>query len=441
MFKDENAEKIIARLGEKGFAAYYVGGCVRDGIMERDIHDIDIAAVSLPDETMQVFKGETIIPTGLKHGTVTVVLGGSQYEITTFRADGRYSDNRHPESVEFVGRIESDLSRRDFTINAMAMDISGNIIDPFGGKEDISRKLIRCVGDPKKRFSEDALRILRAMRFASQLGFGIEENTAAAMLELRGGLANISAERIREELDKLLCGENCADVLLRFKDIIGQIIPEFKRCFGFQQHSRYHKYDVYEHIVRAVEAAPRESLVLRRTMFFHDIAKPLVFAQDENGEGHFKGHAQLGAEMTEKIMERLRYDKKTIKLTCALIDRHSDTISTEKQIRRLAAKLGNDAFFLLMEVKKADNLAKNEFTFAENASFDQYADRLRELIAEESCFSLRQLAVNGRDLMQIGIYGQQIGKILNTLLGLVIDGELPNDREKLMERAAKEAEL
>ena len=243
MFKDENAKKIIARLGEKGFAAYYVGGCVRDGIMERDIHDIDIAAASLPDETMQVFKGETIIPTGLKHGTVTVVLGGSQYEITTFRADGRYSDSRHPESVEFVGRIESDLSRRDFTINAMAMDISGNIIDPFGGKEDISRKLIRCVGDPQKRFSEDALRILRAMRFASQLGFGIEENTAAAMLELRGGLANISAERIREELDKLLCGENCADVLLRFKDIIGQIIPEFKRCFGFQQHSRYHKYD------------------------------------------------------------------------------------------------------------------------------------------------------------------------------------------------------
>ncbi len=440
MFTDKTAEKIVFRLEENGFLAYFVGGCVRDSLMGRTIHDIDIASSALPQDTINIFGAENVIPTGIKHGTVTVMADRAYYEVTTFRRDGEYLDHRRPESVEFVSDIADDLSRRDFTMNAIAMGSDGTLIDPFGGCTDIKSGTIRCVGDPEKRFSEDALRILRAVRFASQLGFEIEEQTACAMSKMKTALNSISGERIREELDKLLCGEYCVQAMLKYRDIMGQIIPELRECFDFSQHSHYHKYDVYEHIVRAVNAAPQDNVILRRTMLLHDIGKPKMFRLDENGEGHFKGHAQVGAEMAEQIMERLHYDKKTISLTCTLIERHSDKIGSEKHIRRLASKIGSDAFFLLMEVKKADNLAKNEFVLAENAEFDGYAHRLRELIAEDSCMSLRQLAINGSDLTALGFEGRQVGETLSALLGLVIDGKLPNERHALLARAAQEVE-
>ena len=441
MTDEKNVKKIIAALGENGFSAYLVGGCVRDSIMKRDTHDIDIATSALPEDVIRIFGEKNTVPTGIKHGTVTVMPDKIPYEVTTFRTDGEYTDGRHPENVSFVTSIEEDLSRRDFTINAMAMNGSGEIIDIFGGREDISLKLVRCVGNPEKRFTEDALRILRAVRFASQLGFEIEENTAAAMIKLKENLANVSAERIRVELNKIICGKNCVKVMLEFREIIAQIIPEFRPCFDFDQHSHYHKYNVYEHIVRAVDASPADNLTIRRAMLFHDIGKPPMLTIDENGEGHFKGHPQLSAKMAKKIMEKLRYDNKSIAITTLLIDKHSEKIRTEQQFRHLAAEIGSEAFLLLMEVKKADNLAKQEFVADENPDFDRYSEQLKALIAENCCLSLNQLAVNGNDLINLGFRGSQIGKILNTLLNLVIDGEIPNDKQKLLECAAKEENL
>lgn len=441
MTDEKNAKKIIARLGENGFSAYFVGGCVRDSIMNREIHDTDIASNALPEDIIRIFGEKNTIPTGIKHGTVTVMLDNIPYEVTTFRTDGEYTDGRHPENVSFVTNIEDDLSRRDFTINAMAMSGSGETIDPFGGREDISRKIIRCVGNPEKRFSEDALRILRAMRFASQLGFEIEENTASAMIKLKENLSSVSAERIRVELDKMICGKNCVKVMLHFREIIAQIIPEFRPCFDFDQHSRYHKYNVYEHIVRAVDASPADNLTIRRAMLFHDIGKPPMLVIDENGEGHFKGHPQLSAKMAKEIMEKLRYDNKSIAITTLLIDKHSEKIRSEQQFRHLAAEIGSDAFLLLMEVKKADNLAKHKFVATENSDFDRYSEQLKALVSENCCLSLKQLAVNGNDLINLGFSGSQIGKVLNTLLNLVIDGEIPNDKQKLLEYAAKEEKL
>ena len=238
------AEALLKRLEDAGFEAYYVGGCVRDHLMGRAVHDVDITTNALPEQTAAVFEGYKVIPTGIRHGTVTVLAEGTPYEITTYRVDGSYSDSRRPDSVEFTPDIVQDLARRDFTMNAIAMDIRGNIVDPFGGRGDIEHALIRCVGEPEKRFTEDALRIMRGIRFASQLGFGIEEKTAQAIIDMRGRLSIISRERVREELDKLLCGKDCGKVLTDYRVIIAEIIPEMVACFGFDQFSRYHKYDV-----------------------------------------------------------------------------------------------------------------------------------------------------------------------------------------------------
>ena len=433
-----NGGKILAALENAGFEAYYVGGCVRDLIMGREINDIDIATSALPEETAAVFKNEKVIPTGIKHGTVTVISGGVPYEITTFRHDGSYSDSRRPDSVRFSHSIEEDLARRDLTINAIAMDLRGSTVDPFGGEKDITDRMIRCVGAPEKRFTEDALRILRAARFASQLGFSIDPGTAAAMHSLRGRLGLLSRERVRDELDKLLCGENCLDVLLGFRDIIGEMIPEMIPCFDFQQHSKYHKFDVYSHIAHTVAAAPADCLLLRRAMLFHDIGKPPMFTLDENGEGHFKGHARLSAEMAEDIMKRLRYDSRTIEQTCRLIFMHSDKINSDKQLRRLTAKLGAEEFALLMEFKKADNLGKKESVAAEeNPGFDVLARKARELEAEGACIKLAELAVNGNDMLALGFSGKAVGNALDTLLALVIDGVLPNEKDALTEYAGR----
>ena len=426
------ADMLLELLEKNGFEAYMVGGCVRDSIMGRSTHDTDITTNALPDEIMAVFSRFRTIPTGLKHGTVTVVPEQVQYEITTFRKDGSYSDSRRPDSVEFTSDIEADLARRDFTMNAIAMDRHGNITDPFGGRADIEKGIIRCVGDPERRFTEDALRMLRAVRFASQLGFTIEEDTEKAMLRLRSRLDLISRERVREELDKLLCGGASTAILLRYRDMIAQIVPEIVPCFDFDQHSHYHKYDVYSHIVHTIEAVPENDLFLRRAMFFHDIGKPPMFTLDENGEGHFKGHAPLSAEMAESIMKRLRYDSRTIRSTCRLIGLHSEKIYDEMKLKRLLGELGLEDFLRLMEFKKADNCGKNEFVIAENDSFDQLAERARTLTNDNCCVSLSQLAVKGSDIAALGVSGKDIGSILGKLLDLVITEELPNEKETLI---------
>ena len=435
---NQNTAKILAELEDSGYEAYLVGGCVRDAVMGRECHDIDITTNARPEEIIRVFKEYKVVPTGLRHGTVTVFSEKEAFEITTYRIDGEYSDSRRPDSVEFTSELEADLARRDFTMNAIAMDRNGNFRDPFGGAEDIKKGVIRCVGEPQKRFTEDALRILRAVRFASQLGFEIEKQTSEAVLKLRSRLDLVSKERIRDELDKLLGGSCCAEILLKYREIIAQIIPELRACFDFQQHSRYHCYDVYEHIARAAASAPEDSILLRRAMLFHDIGKPPMFTLDENGTGHFKGHAQVSAEITDKVMTRLRYDNNTIRLTCTLIGLHSDKIQSERQIKRMVSKLGIRNFLLLLELKKADNSAKNKFVLAENAEFERFADIARRFDEENCCLRLSQLAVNGNDLLELGMRGRKIGETLDKLLELVIDNELPNEKAALLDYIRRE---
>ncbi len=433
----ENAIKVMKELISNGFEAYMVGGCVRDTLMGREINDYDITTNASPDEIMRVFENYHVIPTGLKHGTVTVVSQGIPYEITTYRVDGDYSDGRRPDSVSFTSELTEDLARRDFTMNAIAMDINGRITDPFSGEKDIKNRIIRCVGNPQKRFTEDALRIMRAVRFSSQLGFDIEEDTAKALETLCERLEFVSAERIRAELDKLLCGKNCVDVLLKYTSVLGRIIPEIKPCIGFEQHSPYHKYTVWEHIARAVGAVSSEDLTVKRVMLFHDIGKPGMFTVDETGRGHFKGHDRVSADIAEAVMKRLHYDNASIYNTCELIRHHSIKIENERQIKRLISKLGKELFFSLIDVKRADNSAKQEFVLAELEVFSEIEKTAYRILEEESCLKLSQLAVNGNDIMALGVSGKAVGELLGELLELVIDGELENNRNSLMEYAKK----
>ncbi|MBE6861529.1 MAG: CCA tRNA nucleotidyltransferase [Ruminococcus sp.] len=434
----KRAGELLKKLNKAGFEAYYVGGCVRDMLMNRTPHDIDITTNALPEEIMDVFSDFHVTPTGIKHGTVTVMHSGIPYEITTYRIDGEYTDMRRPDSVRFTSSLEEDLIRRDFTMNAIAMNYEGGITDPFGGARDIENGIIRCAGEPEKRFTEDALRILRCVRFASKLGFDVEPMTAEAVHRLKGGLDFVARERVREELDGIICGEACVQAMLEFSDVIVQIIPEFQPCIGFQQHSPYHCYDVWEHTVRAVSGAPCTSPLLRRTMLFHDIGKPQCFSRDEKGVGHFKGHAKISAALAEDIMQRLRYDNSSIRDVSQLISAHNDRITSEKQIRRMLSRMGEELFFDLLDVKKADNSAKRDFVVKETEEFDEIARTARRILSENACMKLSQLAVNGNDMISLGFKGREIGQILNRLLELAVDGEIANEREVMLEFAESE---
>lgn len=428
---NQSAE-ILNVLEKAGFEAYLVGGCVRDTLMKRPFHDTDITTNALPEQITDTFKNYKTIPTGIKHGTVTVISGGVPYEITTYRIDGKYSDSRRPDSVEFTANLYEDLARRDFTINAIAMNSHGEISDPFGGAEDIKKQVIRCVGSPEKRFSEDALRIMRAVRFSAQLGFEIEHETAEAIHSMKNRLKNISKERIREELDKLICGKNCFNVLMEYSDVITTIIPEFEKCIGFEQHSPYHKYTVWEHIIRAVNLAPHDNVKMRRSLLFHDIAKPVCAKFDETGRGHFKKHAETGAEMTQEIMKRLRYDSESIAYSVTLISHHSDKIHTKTDVKKLMSFIGDKLFIELMEMKKCDNSAKNDFVLDENNTLDKRIEEARTIIENNECRSLHMLDMNGNDLIKAGLKGAEIGSALKELLNLVIEEKLPNEHDILL---------
>lgn len=438
---------ILSALEKSGFQAYIVGGCVRDMIMGRSVHDFDITTDALPNQIIEIFSEDKIIPTGVKHGTVTVLHKGEAFEITTFRVDGSYTDLRRPDTVSFTSSLKEDLARRDFTMNAVAMNLSGKIFDFFGGISDIENKLIRCVGKPEQRFSEDALRILRAIRFASILNFEIESETAESAIKLKDRLDFISAERIKSEFVKLLCGENAVDTLLKYREIIGQIVPEIKDCFNFSQHSKYHKYDVYEHIARAVGMIPADSEnveILRIALFFHDIGKPSTFSLDENGRGHFKGHAGKSAEIAEKVMHRLKFDNRTVDIVCTIISHHSDNFDFGdedrksmplSEIKRMISKIGADRFFLLLELKKADNSAKHDFVLHENNEIENISKTAQRLINENCCIKISQLEINGNNLIQLGFRGREIGRCLETLLENVIDGNIENNYSELMKFA------
>ena len=430
-------DKVLACLENAGFEAYAVGGCVRDLMRGKTPDDWDMTTSARPEEVMALFAPHAI-PTGLQHGTVTVRQDGESFEITTFRADGAYTDNRHPDEVRFSTDLREDLCRRDFTVNAMAMDRRGKLIDPFGGQDDLQKGIIRCVGKADRRFAEDALRIMRGLRFAAVMGFAIEEDTARSIRKNRERLRNIAIERILVEMDKLLCGENAGQILLDFPEVFGVFLPEILPCVGFDQHSRYHCYTVWEHIVRSVEAVPSDS-VLRWAMLLHDIGKPACFTVDERGEGHFYGHDGISADMAADICHRLRMDKQRSARIELLVRRHGPNLPENKRgMLRLLNAIGEEALQQLIAVKRADNMAQAAAFRSRQEEIDRQEQLLQRILDERPCFTLQQLAVDGRDMMTLGLQGKAIGEMLHTLLQRVLDGQLPNEREVLLRWAEEQ---
>ena len=430
-----DAKKIIEILEQAGYEAFAVGGCVRDFLMGRPCDDMDITTSARPAETEKILNDHHIkfIETGLKHGTITAVTDGGSFEITTYRTDGVYKDNRHPEHVEFVTDIKEDLSRRDFTINAMAYNDRVGIVDLFGGRDDLDKKIIRAVGDPDKRFKEDALRIMRAIRFASVLSFDIETQTKKAIFNNKDLLKNVSYERIFAELSKLLLGENVFDVLMEYREIIGVVIPELQAIFHIPQNTKWHIYDVWKHTCKSVEAAPKD-LALRLTMLLHDIGKAYSKTTDENGTDHFKGHQKISAEYTKAVLKRLKVPNEIYDRVMFLVPIHDMHIGTDrKKIKKWLSKVGEDGLRDLIEVKRADKLAQNpEMTERELSNLDVTQKELDRIIQEGEPFTVKALAVNGYDLISLGYRGTEIGEKLAFLLQKVIDGELENDKESLM---------
>ncbi len=434
----EAVKGIIDILENNGYEAYAVGGCIRDSVMEQEPSDWDICTSSLPEETLHCLNAENIIKNGLKHGTVTVRIDGKNYEITTFRTDGEYTDHRHPESVSFVRDLREDLARRDFTMNALAYNPQRGLRDYFDGMGDIEQGIIRCVGSPDRRFGEDALRILRALRFSSVLGFSIESRTAKSIHKNAYLLKNISVERIMSEFVKILTGKNAEKVLLEYADVIAEFVPEIKAMVGFQQYNPHHVYDVWTHTVKVIsEIEPTRTL--RLAAFFHDMGKPKAFQRDEKGIGHFHGHPDISEKMAEKALKRLKTDNRTIAEVCRLVKLHDVRPFTAKSIRRLIAKAGMERFPELLELKRADAKAQNSDYLKDTL---QYIDFLEEMykaeLSKNNDFTLKTLKINGGDLKNMGIVdGREIGYCLNQLLLKVIDGEIENDREVLFREAKK----
>ncbi len=427
-------QSLLHAFEEKGMQAYLVGGCVRDLLRGLTPNDYDITTNALPEEVMASFRA---IPTGLQHGTVTVLWNGTPYEVTTFRTEGTYADHRRPDTVQFTRSLTEDLSRRDFTVNAMALDASLTLHDPFGGQTDLQAGLLRAVGDPKKRFSEDALRILRALRFAATTGFAIEGKTALALREGKNDLHYIAKERILVELTKLLCGPHTAQVLLTYPDVLGVVIPELLPCVGFDQRNPHHCYDVWEHIVRSVENVPPNP-ALRWTMLLHDMGKPSTFTLDDAGVGHFYGHGKVSTAIATDVAHRLKFPNDLKHTVLTLVDYHDRSFPlTEKGLRRCLHRIGEENTRFLLDVKRADNLAQHPDYRSRQQDLDTAAAILQQVLAQEQCFSLRQLAVDGHDMMALGFSGSHIGCVLNALLEQVIEGNLPNEKDKLLYEATK----
>lgn len=432
---------ILSVIQKSGGSAYVVGGCVRDAILGRTPHDWDICTSLRPAQTVNLFSHYdcAVIETGLKHGTVTIRFKGENYEVTTFRKDSTYSDNRHPDAVAFVDDVKEDLARRDFTMNAMAYNEEAGLVDPFNGRDDLRFGIIRCVGDPNERFQEDALRILRAMRFSARFGFAIDLNTKEAMLRNRDLLSNIAWERIREELLGILSGEDAAAVLREYQSIITQIIPELSPTVGFDQKSVWHIYDVWEHSLHVVDAIAASMPLLRFASLVHDIAKPQCAEVKEDGiHLRFHGHGEAGEPIVRDVMNRLRFSNAEIAKVTQLVRIHDNFIEpTERAVRRLLGSIGEEQFLDLMVLRRADISAQaeqdNEVRFAKLVTLRCLA---HDIAVKNECFSLKDLAVNGRDLIDAGIAsGPELGKILIRLLDTVIDAPEKNTREELLRLA------
>ena len=436
---------LISRLEQAGFSAYAVGGCVRDTLLSLVPHDWDLCTSARPEEMMEVFRGEHVVETGLKHGTLTVVLDHIPYEITTFRTDGSYTDHRHPDSVTFVEDVSGDLSRRDFTVNAMAYSPHTGLVDLFGGQEDLDRGVIRCVGVPEERFREDALRILRALRFAAVFDFAIDPETEKALRLLAPSLSNVAAERIREEFFKLLCGPGAGRILRAFPDVLAHIVPEISVMVGYDQLNHHHSYDLWEHTVQGLENVPADP-DLRLTMLLHDTGKPAVRVMDDKGEAHYRGHQAASAEIAERVTDDLRCDRETRDRVIRLVRYHDIPLRTESGevnldcsflLRRLN-KFGEKDLRALFLIHRADRIATGYSTREkEDRRMAERMAALDALLAEQPCFTLKDLAVNGNDLKAFGLKGPALGEALQQLLEAVMDGKVANEKDALNDFVTK----
>lgn len=434
----EKVRQIIGTLQSHGYEAYAVGGCVRDSLLGRVPGDWDITTSALPEQTKALF--EKTFDTGIEHGTITVLLDKEGFEVTTYRIDGKYEDSRHPTEVTFTRCLSEDLLRRDFTINAMAYNDEAGIVDLFGGMEDLQNKIIRCVGDAEARFGEDALRIMRAIRFSAQLGFEIEEKTQDAIRLLAPNLKNISAERIQVELIKLLTAPYPERIRQAYElGITKVILPEFDALMMTEQETPHHMYNVGEHTVHALCACEADK-ILRLTMLFHDMGKPAKKYFDETGRAHFKGHADVSEQITKDIMHRLKFDNDTLRKVTKLVCYHDYRMpATFRNVRRAMNKIGEELFPYYMQIRMADTLAQSEYRRGEKLqNLHEIEEIYKEICAQKQCVSLKTLAVKGGDLMSVGVQkGPQIGEVLNQLLELVIEDPELNQKEILLKEAAK----
>lgn len=432
------ALEILDTLEACGHEAYVVGGCVRDSLLGIEPDDWDICTSARPELIKKYFEdnGYRVIETGLQHGTVTVVMEDGSYEVTTFRCDGHYSDGRHPDTVEFVTNLHEDLARRDFTINAMAYNPIDGLIDPFDGEADLNDCVIRCVGNANERFEEDALRIFRALRFASRFGFEIEFETHDAMVSNVRSICKVSGERINMELCKFLQGFYCGSVMMKYHHVFGQIIYDLQPCIGFKQNNPYHNLSVYGHTAKALQWCASNDIVVLLAVLFHDVGKPYVYTFDEKG-GHFKGHPAESYRIAERNLSRLRFDNETKRNVLELIEHHDATIvATTKVAKRWLNKLGKEQLNRLLVVRRADRAAHTPGTQNTRGAEDsKFAALVEQIIDEQQCFSMKDLAVNGKDVLAAGFnQGPAVGQVLNYLLNGVIDELFPNERDVLLEK-------
>lgn len=432
-----SAEKIINTLYNNGFEGFLVGGCVRDSLLNKTPNDYDITTNALPDDVCRIF--EKTIPTGIKHGTVTVITDNSPFEVTTYRIDGEYLDNRKPEEVTFVSNIKEDLARRDFTINAMAYNDEKGLIDYFNGQNDLKNKIIRCVGDADKRFNEDALRMLRAIRFSAQLNFTIEENTLNAITKNAALIKNISVERIAEELNKCLLSEtpSKAFILLNKTGLLKYILPDLQQTVGFDQHTKYHNKDVFMHTLSVVDKV-QPKLYLRLAALFHDISKPECFFIGKDNAGHFYGHDKKGAVKSTSILRKLHYDNDTIKKVHILIKEHMNVLDnpTDAALKRLINRTSKELVFDLLNLMRSDILSCAP-PFLSLNNVDVMTERITEILNRNEPLSSNDLKVNGYDLIkELGMKpGKELGEMLKYLLNQTIEHPEFNNREKLLQLA------
>ena len=435
MFLPPNIQNCIDLLEAAGFAAYAVGGCVRDACLGRSPHDYDLCTGALPAQTEAVFRDFRLVLAGEKHGTVTVITEDGPVEITTFRTEGGYRDNRHPDWVKFVPDIQGDLARRDFTVNAMASSPTRGFADPFGGREDLRNHVLRAVGDPEARFREDSLRILRGVRFAARFGLTPEEHTMQAMLSQAGLMENLARERVFEELCKLLLVSKAEDIT-RFAPILAAVIPELAPMIGFDQRSPHHAYDLITHTAHVVEGVP-PTLPLRWAALLHDTGKVKTFTLDATGRGHFYGHAKDSAAIADDILRRLKAPTALREEVVPLIGRHMTRLQPDRKLlRRQVSKYGFPMVEAQLALQQADMGSKGTVEDDGSAVFAEVRQLLADLKAEDACLSLKDLAVDGNDLMALGFQGRAIGACLNRLLELVVEERLPNKKEALLAFAA-----